>query len=101
MRRSSSRSVQSSGSESTSCWKVSDRPMAAKPSAAILESMAATPTDLHAAAASLAAEYRTLREDCGLIDRSDRGKLALSGAGAVEFLNGQVTNELATLQPGE
>ncbi len=63
--------------------------------------MAATPTDLHAAAASLAAEYRTLREDCGLIDRSDRGKLALSGAGAVEFLNGQVTNELATLQPGE
>ncbi|HXB14535.1 MAG TPA: glycine cleavage T C-terminal barrel domain-containing protein [Solirubrobacteraceae bacterium] len=63
--------------------------------------MAATPTDLHVAAASLAEDYRTLREGCGLIDRSDRGKLALSGAGAVEFLNGQVTNELATLQPGQ
>ncbi len=46
-------------------------------------------------------EYRTLRDGCGLIDRSERGKLALSGSGAVEFLNGQVTNELATLQPGE
>jgi folate-binding protein YgfZ len=50
---------------------------------------------------TLDAEYRTLRESCGLIDRSERGKLALSGSGAVEFLNGQVTNELATLRPGE
>jgi tRNA-modifying protein YgfZ len=46
-------------------------------------------------------EYRTLVESCGLIDRSERGKLALSGAGAVEFLNGQITNELLGLQPGE
>jgi tRNA-modifying protein YgfZ len=50
---------------------------------------------------TLDAEYRTLREGCGLIDRSERGKLALTGAGAVEFLNGQVTNELAELHPGE
>jgi folate-binding protein YgfZ len=50
---------------------------------------------------TLDAEYRTLRDDCGLLDRSERGKLALSGSGAVEFLNGQVTNELATLRPGE
>ena len=42
-----------------------------------------------------------MREACGLLDRSERGKLALSGAGAVEFLNGQVTNELTTLHPGE
>jgi tRNA-modifying protein YgfZ len=42
-----------------------------------------------------------LREGCGLLDRSERGKLALSGPGAVEFLNGQVTNELAELSPGE
>ena len=40
-------------------------------------------------------------ERCGLLDRSERGKLALTGAGAVEFLNGQVTNELADLRPGE
>jgi folate-binding protein YgfZ len=49
----------------------------------------------------LGGEYRVLAEGCGLLDRSERGKLALTGAGAVEFLNGQVTNELSTLAPGE
>jgi tRNA-modifying protein YgfZ len=62
---------------------------------AMLESMAATDTDL------LKEEYRALSERCGLVDRSERGKLALTGSGAVEFLNGQVTNELADLRPGE
>jgi folate-binding protein YgfZ len=66
-----------------------------KPSAAILEGMASTHTD------ALQADYETLVSDCGLLDRSERGKLALTGPGAVEFLNGQVTNELTTLQPGE
>ena len=51
--------------------------------------------------ALLQTEYRTLREACGLIDRSERGKLALTGSEAVDFLNGQVTNELADLRPGE
>ncbi len=46
-------------------------------------------------------EYRALLVGCGMLDRSERGKLALSGTGAVEFLNGQVTNELADLHPGE
>jgi tRNA-modifying protein YgfZ len=46
-------------------------------------------------------EYRALIERCGLVDRGERGKLALTGSGAVEFLNGQVTNELADLHPGE
>jgi folate-binding protein YgfZ len=49
----------------------------------------------------LAADYRILKQACGLIDRSERGKLALTGSGAIEFLNGQVTNELADLHPGE
>jgi tRNA-modifying protein YgfZ len=49
----------------------------------------------------LRAEHETLRSGCGLVDRSERGKLALTGSGAVEFLNGQVTNELAGLHPGE
>ncbi len=49
----------------------------------------------------LGADYRTLKQACGLVDRSERGKLALTGTGAVEFLNGQVTNELADLRPGE
>jgi tRNA-modifying protein YgfZ len=47
------------------------------------------------------AEYEALTERCGLVDRSERGKLALTGPGAVEFLNGQVTNELTDLRPGE
>jgi tRNA-modifying protein YgfZ len=51
--------------------------------------------------AQLEAEQHTLREGAGLLDRSERGKLALSGSGAIEFLNGQVTNELAELRPGE
>jgi tRNA-modifying protein YgfZ len=54
-------------------------------------------TDTH----SLSTDHDTLLHGCGLLDRSERGKLALTGAGAVEFLNGQVTNELTTLTPGE
>src|SRR3954471_8621042 len=49
----------------------------------------------------LQSDHHTLLHGCGLLDRSERGKLALTGAGAVEFLNGQVTNELADLRPGE
>ena len=51
--------------------------------------------------ASVTSEYETLTERCGIVDRSERGKLALSGLGAIEFLNGQVTNELVGLCPGE
>jgi folate-binding protein YgfZ len=61
----------------------------------MLDAVAATDTDL------TGAEHRTLTEGCGLLDRSERGKLALSGAGAIEFLNGQVTNELDDVRPGE
>jgi folate-binding protein YgfZ len=50
---------------------------------------------------TLAEEYATLTQRCGLVDRSKRGKLALTGAGAVEFLGGQVTNELVGVRPGE
>jgi folate-binding protein YgfZ len=48
----------------------------------------------------LQAEHEALIAGCGLVDRSARGKLALTGPGAVEFLNGQITNELADLHPG-
>ena len=47
----------------------------------------------------LAADYRTITEDCGWLDRSERGKLALTGSGAKEFLNGQVTNDVEALTP--
>ena len=49
---------------------------------------------------SLAADYRLLTEQVGLVDRSDRGKLALTGAQAKEFLHGQVSNEIEALEPG-
>jgi tRNA-modifying protein YgfZ len=48
----------------------------------------------------LGAEYAALTERCGLIDRSERGKLALSGPDAKGFLAGQVTNDIEALQPG-
>ncbi len=46
-------------------------------------------------------EYRTLREGCGLVDGSERGKLALTGPDARTFLSGQVTNDIEALQPGD
>jgi tRNA-modifying protein YgfZ len=49
---------------------------------------------------SLASEYATLRTGCGLLDRSERGKLALSGSAAKSFLQGQVTNDVEGLLPG-
>jgi tRNA-modifying protein YgfZ len=52
-------------------------------------------------AISLADQYRSLADGCGLLDRSERGKLALTGKDAAEFLNGQVTNDVLALSPGE
>ncbi len=49
----------------------------------------------------LDAEYRQLREECGLLDRSARGKLLISGPDATEYLQGQLTNDLEALAPGE
>ncbi len=60
----------------------------------------ASPQTASADAGALAGEYAALTGGCGVLDRSERGKLALTGPGAVEFLNGQVTNELTTLGPG-
>jgi folate-binding protein YgfZ len=49
---------------------------------------------------SVTDEYRVATEACGLLDRSERGKLALSGAEAKSFLQGQVTNDVEALSPG-
>jgi folate-binding protein YgfZ len=46
-------------------------------------------------------EYERLRESAGLVDRSDRGKLLLTGTEAAEYLQGQVTNDVESLAPGE
>jgi len=46
-------------------------------------------------------EDSALRGGCGLVDRSERGKLALTGSEAKEFLQGQVTNDVEALSAGE
>jgi folate-binding protein YgfZ len=45
-------------------------------------------------------EYRTVTEGCGVLDRSERGKLALTGTDAKSFLQGQVSNDVESLSPG-
>jgi len=49
----------------------------------------------------LDAQYRQLKEECGLLDRSDRGKLLVEGAEAGEYLQGQLTNDIEGLGVGE
>jgi tRNA-modifying protein YgfZ len=80
---------------------MSARPIEAQRSEAILERVSTREEATRFDTDTLGSEHRTLRESCGLLDRSQRGKLALAGPGAIEFLNGQVTNELSTLRPGE
>src|SRR5437588_4805662 len=46
-------------------------------------------------------EYRTVTDACGLLDCSQRGKLALTGPEAKSFLQGQVTNDVEALSPGQ
>jgi folate-binding protein YgfZ len=63
-----------------------------QPAVAILDPVATLPQELDA--------DRVVREACGLVDRSERGKLAFSGAAAKTFLQGQVTNDVEALSAG-
>ena len=82
------------GPSRRSVQRVTERPGGARSSPpASLESVATVDEQTGA--------YRVLTQACGLFDRSERGKLALTGPGAKEFLNGQVTNDVEALQPGE
>ena len=47
------------------------------------------------------AEYETVTQACGVLDRSQRGKLALTGTAAKEFLQGQVSNDVESLTAGQ
>src|SRR3954452_10731121 len=49
---------------------------------------------------TLAAEDRVVRSGAGIVDRSERGKLALTGPEAKAFLQGQVTQDIEALEPG-
>jgi folate-binding protein YgfZ len=45
-------------------------------------------------------DFTAITQACGLLDRSERGKLALSGSDAKSFLQGQVSNDVEGLAPG-
>jgi folate-binding protein YgfZ len=45
-------------------------------------------------------EYVAVTEACGIVDRSERGKLALTGSEAKSFLQGQVSNDVEALRSG-
>jgi len=45
-------------------------------------------------------QYRALHEGAGLVDRSSRGRLALTGADRRAYLQGLLTNDIAALAPG-
>ncbi|HEX5451215.1 MAG TPA: hypothetical protein VFW86_02385, partial [Candidatus Limnocylindrales bacterium] len=47
------------------------------------------------------AQYRALRESAGLLDRSERARISVRGSEAAEFLQGQLTNDIEALAPGE
>lgn len=48
----------------------------------------------------LDAQYRQLREECGVLVRP-RGVIAVTGPDAAEYLQGQLTNDVEALQVGE
>src|SRR3954447_11788772 len=80
--------VQSGGSESIMRWKSS---------ASDTGGTVPLPTIDRVIAAT---DYDRLREAAGLVDRSYRGKLKLTGGEAAEYLQGQVTNDVEALAPG-
>ena len=47
------------------------------------------------------AQYRALREEAGLLDRSDRARIVVSGSEAADFLQGQLTNDVEALAAGD
>jgi tRNA-modifying protein YgfZ len=46
-------------------------------------------------------QYRALREEAGFLDRSARGMLLVKGPDALEYLQGQLTNDIEVLEPSD
>jgi folate-binding protein YgfZ len=55
-------------------------------------------TDL---AIELDAQYRQLREECGLVEEPERGLLVVKGPEAAEYLQGQLTNDIEAVESGD
>ncbi|HVW47231.1 MAG TPA: glycine cleavage T C-terminal barrel domain-containing protein [Solirubrobacterales bacterium] len=53
------------------------------------------------ATVELDAQYRQLREECGLLERPGRGAIDVLGPDAAEYLQGQLTNDVEALGVGE
>ncbi len=49
---------------------------------------------------ALSTEYRALREGAGIVDRSARGRLTLTGADRRAYLQGLLSNDIEALAPG-
>jgi tRNA-modifying protein YgfZ len=49
----------------------------------------------------LDAQYRVLREGAGLLERAGRRRISVAGAEAADYLQGQVTNDVEALGPGQ
>ncbi|MDB6039725.1 MAG: Folate-dependent protein for Fe/S cluster synthesis/repair in oxidative stress, partial [Verrucomicrobiales bacterium] len=47
------------------------------------------------------AEYQAVRDTAGIFDLNFRSRICLLGADRQKFLNGQVTNNVKDLKPGE
>ncbi len=45
-------------------------------------------------------QYRALRDSAGFVNRSERGRLRLTGADRRDYLQGLLTNDIAALSPG-
>src|SRR5689334_5512663 len=52
-------------------------------------------------AATVASDYQALTEGAAFIDFSNRGRICLVGADRQAFINGQVTNNVKALKPGQ
>src|SRR5213594_978585 len=45
--------------------------------------------------------YTAARERAAFLDRSDRGRIVVSGADRASYLQGLLTNDIAALKPGQ
>lgn len=54
-----------------------------------------------AATIELDAQYRAIREGAALVERPERAAIAVTGPEAADYLQGQLTNDVESLSPGE
>ena len=53
------------------------------------------------ATVELDAQYRAMREEAALVDRFGRAVVAVTGAESADYLQGQLTNDVEAIEPGQ